>query len=78
MGGGGPAAGRVTAARSVLHCHVILNAFEGELALTEVSNVLRLISARLGSVGGFPLSLEPRDLLQMSKRQPLCEGEMLL
>lgn len=59
MGGDGPAAGRVAAVRSVLHSHVILNAFEGELALIKVSNVLRLISAPLGSVGGFLLSSEP-------------------
>lgn len=59
MGGDGPAAGRVTAARSVLHSHVISNASEGELSLIKVSNVLRLISAPLGSVGGFALSSEP-------------------
>lgn len=76
MGEDGPAAARVTAVRSVLRSHVILNAFEGELALIRVSNVLRLISAPVGSVGGVPLSSEPGDLLQTSKHQ--AQGETLL
>lgn len=75
MGGDRLAVGRATAARSVLHSHIILNASEGELALTEVSKVLRPISAPLGLVGGFLLNLETkRANVSRCVRETCCSG----